>query len=70
MQTVDFNLDNKGVKLKSEAAMIMKMSMVLPEHEQVRKFYFDDNFYLFLQEGMNAPYFGMKVGDVSGINKK
>ena len=69
MQTVDFNLDNKGVKLKSEAALIMKMSMVLPEKEEAREFNFDDNFYLFLQENMNAPYFAMKVGEVTGINK-
>lgn len=70
MQTIDFNMDNKGVKLKSEAAMIMKMSMVLPpEKEQIRKFYFDDNFYLFIQEGLNYPYFAMKIGDVAAINK-
>ncbi len=70
MQTVDFNLDKKGVKLKSEAAMIMRMSMVIPEKEETREFNFDDNFYLFLQENMNAPYFAMKVGDVKGINKQ
>lgn len=69
MQTIDFNMDNKGVKLKSEAAMIMKMSMVLPEKAQKRKFYFDDNFYLFMQENLNYPYFAMKVGDVTAINK-
>lgn len=70
MQTIDFNMDNKGVKLKSEAAIIMKMSMPLPEPETVRKFNFDDNFYLFLQENLNHPYFAMKVGDTDGINKK
>ena len=49
MQTVDFNMDNKGVKLKSEAAMIMKMSMMRPEKLVGRNFNFDNNFYLFMQ---------------------
>lgn len=70
VQNIDFNLDNKGVKLKSEAGMIMKMSMPIPDKkEEVRKFNFDDNFYIFIQENLNHPYFAMKVGDVNGINK-
>lgn len=41
-------MNNEGVKLKSEAAMIAKMSALLPE--KGRKFYFTDNFVLFLIE--------------------
>lgn len=68
MQTVDFKMDNKGVKLKSEAAMIMKMSMLHPEIEEPRNFYFDDTFVLFLIE-KNKPYFALRVADVNSLNK-
>jgi len=67
IQTVDFNMDNKGVKLKSEAAMIMRMSLILPDKPEKRIFNFDDNFYLFMQEGLNQPYFAMKIGDATKI---
>ena len=67
LQTVDFNMDNKGVKLKSEAAMIMKMSLPRPDKNEKREFNFDKNFYMFMQEGLNEPYFAMKIGDVTKI---
>ena len=66
MQTVKFNMDNKGVKLKSEAALIMKMSMAPIEMEKPRNFYFDDNFVVFLIE-KDKPYFALKVVDVAGL---
>ena len=71
VETVDFKMDNEGVKLKSEAGIATKMSF-RPTEENVkpRKFYFDDTFVLFLQEAdKNKPYFALRVDNASLINK-
>ena len=69
IETIDFKMDNKGVKLKSEAAMsVMKMSL-MPDELTPRHFYFDDSFVLFLQEKDRQPYFAMRVNDVKGLQK-
>lgn len=65
IETVKFEMDNTGVKLKSEAAIIAKMTALLPSPEP-RYFYFDDTFVLFLKEkGKNKPYFALRVYDIS-----
>lgn len=71
LETVEFKMDNEGVKLKSEAVIATKMSAMLPEKNlKPRKFYFDDTFVIFLQEqGKDKPYFAMRVNDVAAINK-
>lgn len=71
LETVEFKMDNEGVKLKSEAIIATKMSAMLPEKNlKPRKFYFDDTFVIFLQEqGKDKPYFAMRVNDVAAINK-
>lgn len=70
LETIDFKMDNEGVKLKSEAAIAVRMSALLPEKIEPRKFYFDDTFVLFLQEADKMkPYFALRVDDVSLINK-
>lgn len=71
IETIDFKMDNEGIKLKSEAALITKMSF-RPVEEKVkpRKFYFNDTFVLFLQElDKEKPYFALRIQDVSLINK-
>ena len=68
IQTIDFNMDNKGVELKSEAALIMKMSMPLPVVEEPRDFFCDDTFVLFLIE-KDKPYFALRVKDAASLNK-
>ena len=68
LQTIDFNMDNKGVELKSEAALIMKMSMPLPVVEEPRDFFCDDTFVLFLIE-KDKPYFALRVKDAASLNK-
>ena len=67
METIKFEMDNTGVKLKSEAALtIMKMSLE-PEKEP-RIFNFDDTFVLFLKEkGKNTPYFALRVHNISNF---
>ncbi len=68
IETVDFKMNNEGVELKSEAAIIAKMCAILPQTG--RKFYFTDNFVLFLiEKNQNTPYFAMKVNDVETLNK-
>lgn len=67
IETIDFKMNNEGVELKSEAAMIAKMSALLPERG--RKFYFTDNFVLFLiEKGQKTPYYAMKVSDLEALN--
>ncbi len=69
LQSIDFKMDNKGVKLKSEAALIMKMSMPMPVLREPTDFYFDDTFVMFLIE-KDKPYFALRVADVAALNKK
>ena len=70
LETVDFKMDNEGVKLKSEAVIATRMSALLPPQKvKPRKFYFDDTYVIFLQEtGKDKPYFAMRVNDVETIN--
>lgn len=68
IETIDFKMDNEGVKLKSEAAIIAKMC-ALPIAKG-RYFYFTDNFVLFLVEkNKKSPYYAMRVTDVETLNK-
>ncbi len=69
IETIKFEMDNKGVKLKSEAAMtFMKMSL-MPDNEQ-RLFYFNDTFVIFLKEkGKKNPYFALRVHDITKYQK-
>jgi len=71
IETIDFKMNNEGVKLKSEAAIMMRTTALAPEDFiEYRYFYLTDNFVMFLEEkGKNVPYFAMKTGDVSELNK-
>ena len=65
IETIKFDMDNKGVKLKSEAAMTVMTTALLPENTS-RKFYFDDTFVIFLKEKQKQkPYFALRVNDIS-----
>lgn len=68
IETVDFRMNNKGVKLKSEAAIMLRCMSLAPR--EGRDFTFNNNFVLFLLEkNQNTPYYAMKVSDVAAINK-
>ena len=70
IQTVEFTMNNEGVKLKSEAAIAATCSLAPIEDSNPRKFYFDDTFVLFLQEyDKKLPYFALRVYDLNLINK-
>lgn len=69
LETIDFKMDEAGVKLKSEAIIVMKNSMVM--EEEIKNYFFDDSFVLFLVEkGKKVPYFGMRVKDISTLNNR
>ena len=65
METIKFNMNNKGVKLKSEAALTVMTTSLAPEVTP-RNFYFDNTFVIFLKEkGKKNPYFALRVNDIS-----
>ncbi len=72
IETIDFKMNNEGVKLKSEALIMTKLTALMPtEVSKPRKFYFDDTFVLFLQEAdKDKPYFALRVNDISIVNNR
>lgn len=70
IETIDFKIDNEGVKLKSEAAIMMKCTSALSAKPKIRYFYFDKDFVLFLiEDGKNVPYYAMRITDIANLNK-
>ena len=66
IETIKFNMDNKGVKLKSEAAMTFVTTALNPNKANPRLFYLDDTFVIFLKEkDKKSPYFALRVNDIS-----
>lgn len=69
METVKFDMNNKGVKLKSEAAVTI-MTMSLEPEKESRMFAFDDTFVIFLKEKNKAtPYMAVRVNDIEKFQK-
>ena len=70
LETVDFRMNNEGVKLKSEAIMVVGCTAMPGPPPKIRKFYFNDKFVLFLiEKGKTVPYYAMRVSDVEALNK-
>ncbi len=68
IETIDFSMNNTGVKLKSEAGLMARCTSLSPRTG--REFMFNDNFILFLVEkGQKVPYFAIRVHDVDALNK-
>ena len=65
IQTIQFELDKTGGKIKSEAGMMVsKTSLERPEEK--RTFVLDDTFAIFLKEdGKDNPYFAGKISDIA-----
>ena len=71
LQTIKFKMDNKGGSLKSEAAIAIMRTSLLPPVQQERKFFFDKPFVLFLiEEGKDKPYYAMKVDNIEYLVKE
>lgn len=63
IQTIQFEINEKGGKVKSEAGIALK-AMALPE--EAKEMYLDDTFALFLkEEEKDTPYFAAKITDIS-----
>ena len=64
LQTISFSLDEKGGRVKSEAAIDMKTTSI--GDRDFRYFYVNDDFTLFLkEEKRDKPYLAIKVSDIS-----
>ena len=69
IETIEFKMDEAGVKLKSEAIIVMKATSCLRPPEEPRYFYFDNKYVIFLEEQDKKPYFAMKITDVKPLQK-
>ena len=65
LQTIQFELDKTGGKIKSEAGMmVMKESAIMID--EIREFSIDNTFAIFLkEEGKDNPYFAGKISDIT-----
>ena len=68
LQTVKFDMNNEGAKLKSEAAIAIMENAAFHEPETIididNNYYFDRPFVIFLKEtGKDKPYFAAKIKD-------
>ena len=65
LQTIQFELDKTGGKIKSEAGMMVKYESVIMVDE-IREFAIDDTFAIFLkEESKDNPYFAGKISDIT-----
>ena len=65
IQTIQFELDKTGGKIKSEAGMMVKNEGAR-EIDEIREFCIDDTFAIFLkEEGKATPYFAAKISDIT-----
>ena len=65
LQTIEFELDRTGGKIKSEAGMMVKNESVAIIDE-IREFSIDDTFAIFLiEKGKDKPYFAGKINDIT-----
>ena len=68
IQTIQFELDKTGGKIKSEAGMSVEKSAILPE--KIREFSLDNTFAIFLiEDGKDNPYFAGKISDITKFQK-
>ena len=68
LQTIEFELDEKGGRIKSEAGIMDKLIAEMPE--EPRDFMVDDTFTIFLkEEGRDLPYFAAQISDISQVQE-
>lgn len=66
IQTIEFELDKAGGRIKSEAGMGVAEMSEAPIDMEARNFNVDDTFTIFLQEeGKALPYFAAKINDIT-----
>lgn len=65
LQTIEFELDRTGGKIKSEAGMMVQNASVI-RVDKIREFSVDDTFAIFLkEEGKDTPYFAGLISDIT-----
>lgn len=72
IETIKFELDNKGGKVKSEALLMAQDNAIMLEPEEIipRHFDFDKTFVLFLvDKGKTEPYMALRVEDLEEFQK-
>lgn len=68
IQTIEFEIDKKGGKIKSEAGMMLNKASLI--EDEPREFLVDDTFTMFLKEkDKELPYFAIRVSDISDIQE-
>lgn len=66
LQTIQFELDKEGGKIKSEAGIMTKEMAIATDEIKERKFNFDDEFVIFLKENdKEKPYFAASISDIT-----
>ena len=66
VQTIKLELNKKGGKLKSEAAISADVTSAIEEPKTPKHLYLDDSFVMFLvEEDKDTPYFAVKISDIS-----
>lgn len=67
LQTIEFELDKSGGRVKSEAGIDLKYNGISGE-ENSRKFIVDDTFAVFLKEkNKELPYFASKISNILDV---
>ena len=68
IQTIQFELDKTGGKVKSEAGMAISKASL--SREEPREFSVDNTFTIFLKENdKDTPYFAAKIADITQFQK-
>ena len=68
IQTIQFELDKTGGKVKSEAGMAISKTSL--SREEPREFSVDNTFTIFLKENdKDTPYFAAKIADITQFQK-
>ncbi len=71
IQTIEFELDSEGGKVKSEALMQVTFTSAIDTDKKApRNFYFEDEFVIFIkEENKELPYLACKISDISLYQK-
>lgn len=65
LQTIKFELDKTGGKIKTEAGMMVRKEAAMMV-DDIREFALDDTFAIFLiEDGKDKPYFAGKISDIT-----